>query len=141
MGKANARFPPQLKSWGFQRGVIMIVLFSGSRDIGDMETAKQIINKELNKLNRNTDLIIHGGARGVDTLVNQIATLRHFKVQVYLPDYNLYGSKYAPLKRNEQMINEADKIIILWNGVSNGTRYVYDYAKYKKKLIVDYHVW
>ncbi len=50
------------------------------------------------------------------------------------PKYGLYG-KAAPLKRNETMVDIADEVLIIWDGVSKGTNYTANYAKKKNKNV------
>jgi hypothetical protein len=42
-----------------------------------------------------------------------------------LPDYKRYG-KGAPLKRNLEIIEYADRVIAFWDGKSRGTKFVID---------------
>lgn len=44
------------------------------------------------------------------------------------PDYRLY-KRGAPLVRNKQMIEMADKIFAFWDGKSAGTKYTINFAK------------
>ena len=55
------------------------------------------------------------------------------KLIIY-PDYKKYG-KFAPLKRNEKMVELADTVIIVWDGKSKGTKYTIEYAKKRNKKI------
>jgi uncharacterized phage-like protein YoqJ len=45
------------------------------------------------------------------------------EVIVHRPNYNKDG-RWAPLKRNDIIVNEADKIMAFWDGKSTGTKYV-----------------
>lgn len=47
----------------------------------------------------------------------------------------IYG-KAVPLKRNETMVDLADQILIIWDGISHGTKHTVSYAKKKNKNIV-----
>lgn len=114
----------------------MKVMFCGSRKIyslRDTEYVKMAIAQELNKLPSHTT-ILHGGAMGVDHLTNIIAKSRNFNIKVFYPDYKNYG-KYAPIKRNQEMVDQADRIIAVWDGLSPGTQFVIGYAKKKHKKI------
>ena len=48
------------------------------------------------------------------------------------PRYDLYGHG-APLRRNEQMVDLADAVLIVWDGKSKGTNYTLKYAQKKNK--------
>ena len=81
------------------------VMFCGSRDIPSLLTAETIINKELNAI-ASSVIIIHGGASGIDMLVDQLARMKGRKIEVFRPDYARHG-KSAPIKRNIGMLRQA----------------------------------
>lgn len=89
--------------------------------------------KALN-LDSNTELvIIHGGARGADTLAGTYAKDHKIKCQVFKANWNEFG-KSAGYRRNEQMHqfiaqhpNRA--CICFWDGQSKGTAHNFDLAK------------
>ncbi len=67
--------------------------------------------------------IISGGACGIDRCAAEYARQNGLELIEYLPDYNLYG-KLAPLRRNDEIIRAADKVLVLWDGKSRGSKYV-----------------
>ena len=67
--------------------------------------------------------IISGGARGVDAAARIWALAHDIPLHEFLPDYRRYG-RSAPLRRNDAIVATADYVIIVWDGVSRGTRYV-----------------
>ena len=106
----------------------MKVLIVGSRNIDNFDLSPYI--------NDEVSLIISGGAKGIDTIAENFADKNNISKLVLKPNYKKYG-KYAPLKRNEMMVDIADMIIAIWDGVSKGTRHTIDYAiKTDKKLTV-----
>ena len=74
------------------------------------------------------ETVISGGAKGIDTIAWKWALKNNIEIIVHRPDYNKDG-KWAALKRNDIIVNEADKIIAFWNGKSTGTKYVIEKAK------------
>ena len=72
--------------------------------------------------------IVSGGARGVDSCAAAYARRNGLKLVEFLPDYDKYG-RGAPLVRNRQIVDYADKVIVFWDGSSHGSRYVIDYAR------------
>lgn len=54
--------------------------------------------------------VIHGGANGVDWLVEQWCRKYDIEPVVYLPNYKIFG-KAAPLKRDEDMVKACDYVI------------------------------
>ncbi|MBQ2670044.1 MAG: hypothetical protein IJG06_04730 [Clostridia bacterium] len=53
---------------------------------------------------------------------------------VIRPDYARY-KRGAPIKRNERMVDYADKVIVFWDNVSRGTKHTIDYAQKTGKPI------
>ena len=54
-----------------------------------------------------TDEIVSGGAKGIDTCARNFALEKGLKLTEFLPEYDKYG-RGAPLKRNDQIIDYAD---------------------------------
>ncbi len=104
----------------------MKLMIAGSRSITSLDLSPYI-SKEV-------DTIISGGAHGIDTLAEQYADLHRLSKYILRPRYDLYG-RCAPLKRNEQMVDLADSILIIWDGRSKGTMYTLKYAKSQNKPI------
>lgn len=72
---------------------------------------------------------IHGGANGFDTQVDRFAKQYGIQTEVFLPEYDKYPSKTAPLTRNRQIATESDMMIFAWDGRSyGGTFYTMRYT-------------
>ena len=82
----------------------------------------------------NVDLIISGGAKGIDTLAEKYADENNIPKKIIKPNYEKYGKK-APLIRNKEIIDQADEIIVIWDGKSPGTKFSITYAVSKKKIM------
>lgn len=74
------------------------------------------------------DEIVSGGAKGVDSSAREYARENGLKLTEFLPHYERYG-RAAPIKRNQEIVNYADKIIAFWDGSSKGTLSVIKYAE------------
>ena len=72
--------------------------------------------------------IVSGGANGVDRCAKEFAIDNNIKYTEFLPKYNLY-KKGAPLKRNIEIINYCDELLIFWDGKSKGTKFVIEHCK------------
>ena len=105
----------------------MKVLIVGSRKIDCFDLTDYIPE--------NTELIISGGAKGIDSIAEKYADKHKISKLIMHPKYNIYG-KFAPLKRNEKMVDIADIVIVIWDGKSKGTKYTLDYAQKSNKEIV-----
>ena len=73
----------------------MKLLIVGSRTITDFDLTGHIPSE--------TDLIISGGAKGIDTVAEKYADEHGIEKLIFYPKYRLYG-RGAPLKRNEEMV-------------------------------------
>ena len=104
----------------------MNLLIVGSRSIKNFDLTPHIPCQ--------TALIISGGASGIDTLAEEYADKHSIPKKIIKPQYNIYG-RGAPIKRNEEMIDMADEILVIWDGVSKGSDYTIKYAKKKNKNI------
>ncbi|MBQ8005696.1 MAG: hypothetical protein IJ303_05240, partial [Clostridia bacterium] len=85
-------------------------------------------------IEKNVDLIITGGAKGVDRIAEAYADKHRISKLIVYPQYKLYH-RAAPLKRNDIMVDIADKILVFWDGNSKGSRYVIEYARMRGKDI------
>ncbi|MBQ7375278.1 MAG: hypothetical protein IJW52_00135 [Clostridia bacterium] len=104
----------------------MKLLIVGSRSITNFDLSPYITE--------NVDTVISGGAGGVDSLAEQYADIHRLSKYILRPRYDLYG-RAAPLKRNEQMVDIADALLVIWDGRSKGTQYTLKYAKKMKKQV------
>ena len=104
----------------------MTLLIVGSRSITDFDLSPYVSGE--------VDTIISGGAGGVDSLAEEYADRHRLSKYIIRPRYDLYG-RGAPLKRNEQMIELADAVLIIWDGCSKGTEYSLKYAQKKNKPV------
>ncbi|MBO7303163.1 MAG: hypothetical protein J6U68_03145 [Clostridia bacterium] len=106
----------------------MKLLIAGSRSIKEYDLEKHIPEE--------ITMIITGGADGIDTLAEKYADKKRISKLILRPQYELYG-KFAPLKRNEKMVELCDMVLIVWDGCSKGAKYTIDYAnKIGKKVIL-----
>lgn len=83
--------------------------------------------------------IVSGGARGVDTCAAEYAKSKGLRLTVFFPDYEKYG-RHAPLERNKKIIDYADSVIVFWDGISTGTRFVINECKRTGKAIKIFRV-
>ena len=98
-----------------------IVCICGSRSIN-------YLNLDLYLDKNNIGQVVSGGANGVDTLAEKWAKKNSLDFIAFLPQYDIYGGKYAPLKRDEDLVNYCDVVVCFWDGKSRGSKYTCDYA-------------
>ena len=99
----------------------MRIAIVGSRNV-------TVDNEVLSKYVSPTDEIVSGGAKGVDSCARDYAEKNGIGLTEFLPEYSLYG-RAAPIRRNEKIVDYADKIIAFWDGESRGTLSTIKYAK------------
>ena len=73
-------------------------------------------------------IIISGTARGADTLGERYARERGYTVERFPADWNTLG-KRAGYVRNCQMADNADALIVFWDGESPGTKNMVEIAR------------
>ena len=105
---------------GIYGGFKMKLLIVGSRSIKNYDLSEFIPP--------DVDVIISGGAEGIDSIAEQYADKKHISKYIIRPQYSVYG-KTAPLKRNEIMVDMADFVLVIWDGKSKGAKFTIKYAK------------
>ncbi|MBQ7572866.1 MAG: hypothetical protein IJT23_01250 [Clostridia bacterium] len=104
----------------------MKLMIAGSRSITDFDISPYIP--------ADTDVIISGGAKGIDFLVEQYADKMRISKYIVRPNYAKY-KRGAPLKRNCEMVDFADMVLVFWDNHSRGTKNTIDYANKTGKPI------
>ncbi len=116
------------------------LLVCGSRSIADAEwVSNQISALVAEKGFSLSDLIlIEGGAKGVDAMGKAWAVANGVPVETHKADWARYG-RGAGHRRNAEMVAAANYVLILWDGISSGTKNDIDLCKknYKNyKLVI-----
>lgn len=106
------------------------VLICGSRSIMDESWIFEQIDAFIRdyKLDMGSLTIIEGGAKGVDSVAGKWAENHGVQKEVHKADWARYG-RGAGLRRNADMVLSADMVLILWDGISKGTRNDIDLCK------------
>lgn len=71
--------------------------------------------------------IVSGTARGADQMGEAYARTNNWSIKQFPADWNTYG-RAAGYRRNEDMAKYADGCIVLWDGVSKGSKHMYNLA-------------
>jgi hypothetical protein len=85
----------------------MRILVCGDRNWKRMD----VIERELKKFPPGT-VVIHGAAKGADTLGGFVADKLGFKVIAFPAKWNIYGKGAGPV-RNQQMLDEGKPELVL----------------------------
>lgn len=110
----------------------MKLLIAGSRSIEKFDLSPYVFS--------DVDTIISGGACGVDHLAEKYADQHRLSKYILRPRYDLYG-RAAPIKRNEQMVELADAVLVIWDGHSGGAIATAKHAQKRNKPLILVEVW
>ena len=98
----------------------MKIAIVGSRNITDVALD--------NYVPEDAEEIVSGGAIGVDRCAAEYARKKGIRLTEILPQYERYG-RAAPIIRNKEIVEYADKVLVFWDGSSKGTQSVIRYAQ------------
>lgn len=90
------------------------VAFIGSRNFGDLH----LVRERVRSLHPG-DVVVSGGARGVDNTAASAAHRLGIVVTVHEADWS--QGKLAGKDRNWTIIKDCDRVEAFWDGLSNGT--------------------
>ena len=94
----------------------MRTIIAGSRTINDpfeLDAAIEASGFEITE-------IVSGGAQGVDSMGLNHARANNIPVKIFVPDWKTYGKAAGPI-RNTEMADNADALILVWDGKSRGS--------------------
>ena len=115
------------------------VIIAGSRWFSDYALLKRTMDTLLSNIKEDITVVC-GKARGADTLGEQYAKERGYAVAYFPADWDKYG-KAAGFIRNEQMAQNADALVVFWDGKSRGTKNMIELAaKYKLKVRIKKYI-
>jgi hypothetical protein len=115
----------------------MRLIIAGGRDykvtLGDKKRLTQVFitGEEKYKVSK----VISGGAKGADTGGEQWAKDHGIDLEVYVPNWDMYGKAAGPM-RNSEMADNADACVVFTGG--RGTKDMYTKAVATKLLVWDW---
>lgn len=101
------------------------VIVAGGRDFADRELMRDSMNTLWGEIGRYT--VVSGGARGADSLGEEIASAAHIHIDLFPADWDRFG-RSAGYRRNEQMALHSTHLLAFWDGKSRGTGHMIDLA-------------
>ena len=113
----------------------MKLIIAGCRDFNDEHIIYEGIDCFINEYGK-PDLIIEGGASGVDRIAGDYARENDIPLMVFPADWNKYGRAAGPI-RNGEMAKHGTHLLAFWDGKSRGTKNMIETAK-KHGLIISY---
>ena len=109
------------------------ILVCGGRDYDNYEKVKEILDDAVVKLYhpiKNKITIIHGGARGADSLADRYSEEHDIDKEVYEADWENEGRSAGP-KRNQRMLDEGKPDCVVAFPGGRGTQHMVNIARKK----------
>lgn len=110
----------------------MRVIVAGSRGIIDKSVVFDILDSSRFEITS----VVCGMAPGVDLLGREWARSKGIDVIEFPADWEREGTLTAGSLRNQRMAENADALILIWDGTSSGSRDMLSRAR-KHKLALD----
>ena len=108
----------------------MKVVICGSRSIKDTDYVRNCIEQSRLDITE----VISGGAGGVDTIAYWWAQLKGIPCTMVRAEWRKHG-RSAGVIRNHEMVKVADAVIVIWDGVSLGTKNTISQARIAGKPV------
>lgn len=127
----------------------MKIIVSGGRDFSDQVYMRDMLDMFYKAyVQDNIPELVCGMARGADIMAKAMFEAEGLKVHERPVDWknmsepclsktNSYGeyNALAGMKRNHTMGDEADILVVFWNGTSKGTKEMIDYMRKLEKPV------
>ena len=109
----------------------MRALITGSRIFNDAYIMNLALDGfcEEREVDKKTLTLVHGGAKGADSLASLWANKNKVEVEIWYPDWDTYG-RAAGIVRNKDMLESGVDIVIAFpRGEARGTRHMMKIAR------------
>lgn len=109
----------------------MKVIVTGGREYSNYELVSEILNIVFNELYPGeATTLVQGGAKGADALAKRWAMENSVPYEEFEAEWSKYG-KVAGFKRNQEMLEESGKCVVVAFPGGNGT---YDMIKRTNRM-------
>lgn len=108
----------------------MKILVCGDRNWTNCE----VIHTTLKQFQPYASLIVHGAARGADTLAGGVAESLNIPVQSFPANWDKHGSAAGPIRNIDMFVKTQPDVVIAFHDdlySSKGTKHMVDYARSK----------
>jgi hypothetical protein len=113
------------------------ILVCGGRDFCDEVAVHSFLNTLAETYEITT--LVHGGARGADTLAGNWALKYDVRVKVYKADWAKFGKAAGPIRNNEMLKLECPDIVVAFPG-GNGTEHMKKISKYAGVTVINVEI-
>jgi predicted Rossmann fold nucleotide-binding protein DprA/Smf involved in DNA uptake len=113
----------RVRPGGLERVKVGIV---GSREFPKMAWVHRYVRERM----EDGDVLVSGGARGVDQQAEYAARERGLECLIFPADWEGEG-KRAGMMRNAEIVANSERLVAFWDGVSTGTAHTIRLAKEK----------
>jgi hypothetical protein len=100
------------------------ILVTGDRGWDNPQTHGRVVQDILYGYRKHNPIIVHGAARGVDTIADLFARAFEYEVRPYPADWAQYHKAAGPI-RNTQMLQEKPDLVLAFHddlSASKGTK-------------------
>lgn len=106
------------------------VVIAGCRNFSDYPFLRSVCDACLSRLVAEGYgiCILSGCCRGADQLGERYAEEHGYAIERHPANWHFYGSSAGP-RRNREMAEAADFVIVFWDGVSAGSHSMIEHAK------------
>lgn len=112
----------------------MRVLICGDR----WWTDRNLIRKAIRQLPR-TAIIVHGAARGADSLARQVAEAEDYEAEPHPAKWHRYGRAAGPI-RNKEMLDSGINMVIAFHDNLENSKGTKDMVEQAKRAGVPVHI-
>lgn len=100
----------------------MRILITGSRDWEDVAAIRDAIRAAVGDHPRDDVVVVHGAARGADTIAGKVAQHSGLVEERHPADWSKNGRAAGPIRNAEMVSLGADVCLAFPRGASRGTR-------------------
>lgn len=94
-------------------------IIAGSRHITNIKLVFRILDTTVKQMPNKPTHILSGGARGVDRIAENWGLQRGYQMHYYPAQWDVHGRAAGPI-RNRKMAENAQQLIVIWDGSSRG---------------------
>jgi len=114
----------------------MKLIIAGSRNLGNRLEWTFIEDLIMEFKIGHPKQVISGGATGIDALGEEYAKGINTELIIFSADWKQYG-KFAGPKRNREMAEYADALLLIWDGKSRGSSNIKSLMRHLNKPIYE----